>query len=232
MKKDIVETIREHNIAPIPKWKFRLRNAFLWFWFVLGIGIGAISFSVILLAIQQSDLNLLEHVGHSRVEMILAILPFFWLIALLAFLLLAMLSIRYSWKGYKFSNIQLISLNVVVSIILGTVFFIGGGAQKLEEQFAIRINAYAGIEERKAQVWSNPKEGMLSGNIESIEGEKLVLTDLKGKTWEIEFSGAFIAPSVLLEKGERIKLLGETQNDKSFKALEIRPWGRRNGFMK
>lgn len=227
MKKDIIETLREQKVQPIAKWRFKAMNIALWLWFALGICIGALSFSVILLVIQQSELRLLEHAGHSGMEMFLAILPFFWLFALLVFILLAILSIRYSWKGYKFSNVQFISLNVIISIILGTGFFIGGGSQKLEKQFAIQINAYTGIEERKAEIWSNPKEGMLSGDIQSIIQDQIILLDLKGKTWEVNISNSFIASSVRLEKGERIKMIGKMNSSLLFEAEEIRPWGGR-----
>ena len=70
-----------------------------------------------------------------------------------------------------------------------------------------------------------PGAGYLSGVITAAGDSTLALRDFKGKTWAIDVSGAFIAPVLRLEAGEKIKLVGETAGENQFKAGEVRPWG-------
>ena len=113
----------------------------------------------------------------------------------------AILSIKNSWKGYKFSPYQLIILSSVMSLFLGTLLFISGGSQRLENVFELAVVNYRSIEERKTTIWTDPTNGLLSGTIESLEDQSFSLLDFNGNIWEIYFEDAFVAPSVFLEIG-------------------------------
>ena len=52
-----------------------------------------------------------------------------------------------------------------MSVALGTFFFLAGGSSRLEKAFATNVLNYESIEERKIQVWNQPKEGLLAGKI-------------------------------------------------------------------
>lgn len=221
----IIEAIKDQNIRPIPRWRFNLRNGIIRGGFILSVVLGAISFSIILFAIQQTDFNILSHLSHSKMEMFLGLLPFIWIIFLLIFLVLAIFSIKYSWKGYKFTVSKLVGISTAISILIGTLFFISGGAQRLEHIFATSVTSYESIQDRKEKMWSNPKEGYLAGTIQSTNDQVIQLNDFQNQTWEISYGDAFIAPILFLEKGEKIKLVGTQTGKGTFKAKEIRPWG-------
>jgi hypothetical protein len=142
-----------------------------------------------------------------------------------AFFLVSILGIRYSWKGYKLPLLKQVGWSIGLSITIGTLFFIAGGGGWLDSTFGKALGAYESIEERKMQVWSNPEEGYHSGIIQDVIGESLTMKDFNEKIWTVDISDAWIAPPVLLESGERIKLLGEKQGSSDFRADEIRPWG-------
>ena len=221
----ILEIIKESDIKPTPRWVFTLRSTGGWVSFLMAVILGGLAFSVIIYAIQQSDFNLGDHFGHSGLEMVLSILPFIWLVLVVAFFLVSILGIRYSWKGYKLPLLKQVGWSIGLSITIGTLFFIAGGGRWLDSTFVKALGAYESIEERKMQVWSNPEEGYHSGIIEQITEESLSLRDYEDKVWTIDISDAWIAPPVMLESGERIKLLGNKRGSSTFQADEIRPWG-------
>ena len=227
--KNIINRIKEKGIKPIPKSYFTIKNALLWFLFAFGVLIGAMAFSIILFSIQQTDFDLLAHMGHSKLEFLLGLLPFFWIVLLIIFLILAIVGIKNSRKGYKHSSSKLIGVSTALSILIGTLFFITGGAQKLEKAFAIRVSLYKSIEEKKTKIWSMPEEGYLSGEIQSVSvyGDTLLILDFKGKEWRILYADAFIPPVIALEPGEQIKLVGKILSKEVFRAEDIRPWGGR-----
>lgn len=223
--KALIESIQNQGIKPRPKWQFRSLDIIIWFSYILFIIFGAIAFAVVLFAIQQSELSLISHMSHSRMEMILALLPFIWIAFSVLFLIGAVFSIQRSWKGYKFSIFRLVWISLLLSILLGTFIFISGGGGALEKSFAMQMTAYESIHDRKMEVWSRPQEGFLSGVIQTTSDESFQIEDFQGNTWDIYFEGAFVAPIVLLEPGEMIKLKGMVSAKRSFKAEEIRPWG-------
>ena len=221
----LIQAIREQEIQPAPKWRFTLKNSLLWTAFTVAALLGALAFSIILFAIQQVDFSIISHLSHSRLEMFLGLLPFFWIILLIVFLIIAIYSVQYSKKGYKFTAAKLVGYSAALSILLGTLFFISGGAQRLEQAFAINVSLYESIQEKKVKLWTMPESGNLSGQIDEVGETSLQLIDFTGKTWTIFYEDAFIPPSVWLESGEKIKLMGEMSGEDEFTATDIRPWG-------
>lgn len=221
----LIHTIKEGKIKPLPAWQFRLRNAFYWSTFLLSVFLGAMAFSVILFTIQQADFNVISHLSHSRLELFLGLLPFFWIVMLIFFLAIAIYSIRHSRKGYKFTAAKIAGYSTALSILLGTLFFIPGGGHQLEHIFAVNLTVYEGVNERKARLWTMPEEGYLCGDIEKVEPFSLHIQDYTGKLWNISYEQAFIHGAVFLEKGERIKIVGDMTGEDQFVAAEIRPWG-------
>lgn len=221
----LIQTIKERQIKPAPKWQFRLKNALLWITFSIAVLLGALAFSIILFSIQQTDFNVISHLSHSGLELFLGLLPIFWIVWLIICMIIAIYSVQYSDRGYKLTLPRIIGYSSFLSILFGTIFFITGGAHQLEHAFAINILTYDSIQEKKIRVWTMPEAGYLCGKIQQVAPENLQLEDFKGRHWTILYDEAFIPPAVRLVKGEIIKLIGEMTKEDQFKATEIRPWG-------
>ena len=226
----LIEKIRQQNVKPLPRWRFRVKNAAAWLIFLLAVILGALAFSVVLFAIQQLDFNLISHMKHSWFEFLLGLLPFFWIVSLIIFLVAAIISIKNSRKGYKFSALSLVGFSTALSILLGTLFFISGGAKWLENAFATNVTLYESVQDKKIKIWTMPEEGYLSGTITEVDARSFKLTDFNNKIWTIEFEGADIVPSVRVVNGEKIKIIGEMKSPDTFVAVKIRPWGGADRF--
>ncbi len=221
----LIQRIREQEIKPVPRRYFIWRNTLLWAGFILAALLGAVAFSVVLFSIQQTDFNLIAHLSHSRLEFFLGVLPFFWIISLIVFLITAMTSFKHSPKGYKLTTGRLAAYCTALSILLGTLLFLAGGGQRLEHAFGTQLSLYESVQEKKAKLWSMPQEGYLSGTIQERGDTTFTLQDFNKKTWTIQYTGAFIPPVVLLEPGEKVKIIGKMNGKDRFSAAEIRPWG-------
>ncbi|MEN8224480.1 MAG: hypothetical protein ABFS05_03885 [Bacteroidota bacterium] len=226
---NFMSRIKNEKITPIPKWRFTYKNTILWSVIFFATILGAVAFSIILFAVQQIEFNLIMHMAHSSFEMWLALLPFLWIISLIVFLLVSIFGLRKTRKGYKFSVQRIIIGSAVLSILLGTVFFIGGGAKWLENAFAVNVSIYESVKEKKARMWSAPEEGYLSGMIHNVSDSSIQLLDFNENTWTIDMMDAKISRMVSLEEGEKIKIIGNITEPYHFRAEEIRPW---SGFGK
>jgi hypothetical protein len=221
----LLEKIQDRQVRPIPRWHYQLKDVTTWAAFVICVLFGALAFSVVLFAIQQADFNMVSHMSHSAGELLLVLVPVFWIVSLVIFLVFAIFSLQKSRKGYKFTSLSMLGFSTALSMLLGTVFFISGGALWLEHSFATHVGNYESVNERKMRVWSAPQNGSLSGTILSASDDTFELEDFNGKTWIIEYKEADIVPAVGISDGELIKMTGEMTSDHTFKADKIRPWG-------
>ncbi|MCK5085038.1 MAG: hypothetical protein KAQ64_05285 [Candidatus Pacebacteria bacterium] len=221
----LLEKIQSEKIPQRSRGLFVLKNIFFWLLFAFSIIIGGLSFSIILFAFNQTDFDLLSHIPNSKIELLLGLLPFFWIISCLIFLLISIFGIRHTKTGYRYSPLLVFSSSIVLSIVLGTVLFFSGGAEKMERIFSENVPVYKSLEERKISRWSLPENGFLSGKIVGKE-ENLIIEDWNGKKWEIDFKNAIIKGRLSLEKDEEIKIIGKMSESDIFIATQIGPWER------
>ncbi len=221
----IVQNIKDDHIKPTPKWYFTWGNGLKGLLFVLFITLGSLAFSVVLFAISQSDFKLLSHFGHTMLEKILVVMPILWLVLLVVFLSGSILSVLQASRAYKFTFDKWVAFSTGLSIVLGTLFFITGGAQMFEQKFATSIESYESIQEKKSKIWSQPQLGMLSGKIIESGDKRLTITDWRNENWNIIIDSAFVAPQLTLEAGELIKINGNIVDGHTFEAERITPWG-------
>lgn len=222
---ELFDKIKSQKLQQKPKWYFQVKNTFFWVLFTASILLGSISFSVILFAIQQADFDLIQHIYHSLLEFILGISPVIWLITLIICLVIAMLGIRNSKKGYKYTLSNILAFSIGFSILIGTLFFISGGAQFLENAFATQFKNYQSIKSMKINRWSNPDNGYLAGTIVNISDNEIEIKDFNQNIWLIDVSDARFRGNRIPEPGMKMKFIGSKIKNNLFKAEEIRHWG-------
>jgi hypothetical protein len=223
--KKLIDKIKEQQVKPVPRWRFLFKDGMTWGLFIFAVIFGSLAFSVILFAIQQMDFNIISHMSHSWFELLLGLLPFFWIISMVILLIIAIVSIKNSKKGYKFSISKVLGFCAALSILVGILFFISGGGRWLENAFSINVSLYESVQEKKTKLWSMPEEGYLSGTVMVFYGDSLQLKDFNEKTWTIILTNADIVPAVRFNIGEKIKLMGKMISDNRFYGEKVRPWG-------
>jgi len=229
---ELIEKMKLLNLKPKPGWHFTLKTTFYWFLFLVSVVLGAFAFAIVLFTIQQIDFDLISHMSHSKIEFLMGLAPFFWIFSLIIFLVVAMIGIKNSKKGYKFSFSKMVLFSASFSILAGTLFFIGGGGEWLENAFSVRMGLYEGVQDKKEKFWSMPENGYLSGTIIEVAETSIQLTDFHEQIWKVDIEHANIPPAVLIFEGEKIKIIGEITSSSNFQATEIRPWGGNGGGQK
>ena len=220
----LINKIVSEDIKPSPRWHFVFKNYILWIVFILFMFFGGIAFSIILYGMAESDFGLFLSLSYSKVQFLIASLPILWIIFLIIFLVVSIIGIRHTRTGYRYTLLKILSINIVISILLGVTFFYSGGAERMEQVFAENIPAYRGIEENKALRWSDPENGFLAGVIVEDNEDTILIEDLNGKKWEISTEEVIISQRVSLKIGEKIKIIGEILEGNIFIAREIRSW--------
>jgi heme/copper-type cytochrome/quinol oxidase subunit 2 len=164
--------------------------------------------------------------GLSIIQTLVLVIPIFWLLITFFFVFLAYYNFKHTPEGYRWNVAKMLVINIVASILLGTVLYVTNVSAALNEIFDTNIPYYSQIADVRNQVWMRAESGYLAGEILATDNsnQTLTLKDLDNKTWIIDYSEATIKPSVRVATDSKIKIIGKIVDSENFKATEIRPW--------
>ena len=227
VSKNILERIKKGSIKPIPKWHFMLKNSFIWGLFVVNLLLGAIGFAVVIYLLANNDAVWDFSLTANVLQWILLTVPIVWISLTLFFLFVAYYNFKNTEDGYRASVGSKLLINIGVAVLLGLALYTSGFSARLNRLFSDTIPLYSQTFDMREKVWMRPEEGYLSGDIVSVdEDEKVVrLKDLNGEEWSVKYVNAVVRYRVILDVGERVKVMGNAVSKEVFEALEIRPWG-------
>ncbi|PIQ77552.1 hypothetical protein COV82_03890 [Candidatus Peregrinibacteria bacterium CG11_big_fil_rev_8_21_14_0_20_46_8] len=224
LAQSVLEKIKKQKLEPRPRWHFVLKNGAFWLLFGLAALFGAKAVGLTLFAIFEIDFSLVYRAG-VRLPAILHMIPLIWVIAFLIFIIAAITGLHHTKRGYKFSVIRLIFINLAVSFVLGGILYAAGAAERTENFVRRALPQYKGVEIRRERVWSQPQQGRLSGVIISVESDALLLLDdFGGSRWQILYAQAERRGPLQLIQGERVRILGVAQLGNRFEAEIISSW--------
>ncbi len=135
LEKKILDKIKSKKIEPKSKVFFILKNIIFWFFSFLFILFGAISFASVLYKI-SGNFKILETLFDNKLlssNMIFYLIPYFWIALLILFIYLSLKNYKQTNFFYRRSLSLVILAAFSTSLILGSIFFYFGLAQKTEE---------------------------------------------------------------------------------------------------
>ena len=212
-----LDLINKQKIRPIPKLEFVMKNWGLWLGFVISIGL-------LILGTCVSWFSLFDNI----------ITPYMWLFVTIIFLGLSFFLFEKTKRAYRFPKWQIIISIILIGLIIGGIFFKIGLANKLDKRLESRFGFYRQMVPMKMQVWNNPEQGYLSGEITNVTDiTNFQIKDFNENIWTITGVNPLIKGRVQVVVGEEIKIIGTKTGDNFFEAKEIRPWsGRGQNMMK
>jgi hypothetical protein len=223
--KDVLEKIKEEKIKPRPKWMFSLKDIGFWVMFSISLILGSISTSLIIFILRNNDWDLYSRLGHGTLEFIFITLPYFWLIFLAFFLITSYYNLKKTKSGYKHNPLSIVSINILISIILGSTLYICGLGSELEESLEETVPPYSKMFYQRHEMWNKPEKGLIGGRIIVFENNnKFKIISLGQKEWDILSKDPIIHPRFILQEGGRVKIIGREVGSSIFEAEEIRPF--------
>ena len=220
LSQEVIQKIKDKKILPRPKWKFVLKNYFIWIFGIISLVIGSLAMAVIIYMIRNNDWDLHERLSGSLFGTILMTLPYFWLIILVLFIGVVYYNIRHTKTGYHYNLLNIILVSIILSVMLGQIFYNLGLGRAIDERLAQHFSLYDKMFCQNSLIWHHPDKGLIVGDVFSPKGKKLLNNDLNNNRWTIFIDRLPTMP--LLPVGQRIKIIGGVLNDNQFMANEIR----------
>lgn len=218
------QQINKEHIKPEPKYKFLAKNSVFWTGATLTLILGTLSFGVIFYFLNNQEWDLyLRSADGSFWQIFFLVTPYFWLIALIAFILLAYYNLKHTRFGYRYKLKHIIITYFLISIVLGLGLYQLGLAETLERTFVNRVPLYKELVYHRYLPMQAPRNGLLAGEIVTRNDNNIEIIDFKKQSWQVDISSCLVHPMVQFISGEKIRLLGDVVDKKHFKAQKIAP---------
>ena len=224
VSKNVLAKIKKTGIKPIPKWQFMLKNSFVWGLFVVNLILGAIGFAAVIYLLVNNDAVWDFSLTTNIFQWILLAVPLAWIALTLFFLFVAYYNFKNTEDGYRTSVWSKLLINIGIAVLLGLILYTSGFSARMNRLLSDNIAFYSHTLDVREEVWMRPEEGLLSGDILNVNEKVIQLKDLEGNEWSIGYEDATVKYRVVLDVGERIKILGSAVSENVFEASEIRPW--------
>lgn len=219
---ELLGKIKKEKIIPKPKWQFLLKDFVIWGAGIISLIVGGLANSVIIYLLRYNDWGIYSQISDSLLEFVLLTLPYFWMLFFAFFVFVIYYNIKHTKKGYRYPLSIILTASIIISIILGAIFFKAGMGQAIDDVLGEKAPFYEKIINRQMRFWSRPEQGRLSGLIISeLSNNEFILIDLNHMEWIVKTEKTIIAPNVKIEAGVPIKLDGKQLSENIFYAKKI-----------
>lgn len=215
----VLSTIKENNIKPIPKWfcdsKNYLKQTFLYIWLLLG----SIIFSVVFGKTYHNDWHLYQKTNGDFWNFCCAHVPFMWILMFLVSIGLIHTGIRLTKKGHRYSTLRIIIAASVFTVLSGLIF----AALNVNNYIVLQTEGnflYKSTRHPRVLMWVKPEEGRLAGTVLNVNESYFLFKDFLNNEWRINYD----IDRHNVEEGMKLKLIGEKNNDDIFTALDVCAW--------
>jgi hypothetical protein len=222
----VLKEIHTKKITPRSRWYFLTKEWILWLLWGAVTLCGAIAFSIMLFFFFNVNWKVQHILEVSEWKLIFQMVPLLWIVLFVALVALSFFNAHQTKRGYRYHG-SIILLTVFLSFVLGFLVYRLGGAHIVESVLGSHIPRYQTLLERKTQMWHQPEEGFLGGQIVAIENPKIfVLRDKYLVVWNVRHN---FQESSLIEIGKIVRIEGEVKENGYFEARTIFPVHIRGG---
>ena len=217
----VLERIKGEGIKPMSRNIFYLKRILFWLAVVVSLIIGAFAFSLVLSGLFNNDWDLYDKFGFNFV---LRTLPYFWFISFVLFTFLGEFYYRKTLLGHRRGFIFVIGVYIASSVLFGSIFYMIGIGDFLEQDFMEIAPIYRNIILNRSEIWTHPEDGLLSGRVIQVGDNEIELLDSNGAIWTVDVNSVLNENQVELKVNDKIKITGDIMDDNFFIADEIRAW--------
>lgn len=230
--KRVLHRIADERVTPRPRWEFLFKNYFFWVLGLFAVLVGALAFSASLFEVESVDWQYSSVTHADLVHFFFASAPFFWLAALIVFVVIGYLNVRSTDRGYRYSLIALGAGALALVVVLGSSFYAVGFGERVEGVLGDHPPFYRPISVAQRGWWLSPEKGLLIGTVEeaSTTDTSFTLRDANGHVWQIDTDDLFTPDTGVATQGGIVRVVGAPADATSsvFHACFVLP-GEPNG---
>lgn len=215
----VITAIKQRKIAPIPRWHFVLLNIGMWSSGVAAVIVGAVGVCMTIVVLSDTEFQVLNGLPHPQLSF-LRVLPYVWVMLLVAFVFLATRFVRHTRQGYTYTPLYVVIAAVSLSTLGGWGLYAAGVGHAIVSYIDDNRPPFHSLFIPQYAIWEDPGEGVLRGMVITISSQDAFeLRDPRGETWMVDMSEASVRGEVTENK--IVHALGEAGESHIFHAQAI-----------
>jgi hypothetical protein len=108
-------------------------------------------------------------------------------------------------------------------MLLGVGFYAVGLGEKTDRLLNDKFPQVQQVIDRQSQIWNDPEDGRLMGQIAEVANESLIILDAFGEEWEVHIAEGANQFNIPIVVGIPIRLIGEISGEYIFDASIVAP---------
>lgn len=222
-----LQAITAKHIRPISPWVSRLKNGLFWSGALLLVSFSAVATAVSWHVIFEIDWRAYQDAHFSWLEICLSGVPLFSLLLLVVFILVSIVLLYQTRRGYRYPMLLLTGVFLASSLACG-YFLEESPFDQSAERLLLRAFPYpegiqATLVPTAERQWSQPERGLLGGVVQSSDVTGMTLLDASQKLWTVNYSQA-VDTEVKFAPQEQVKVIGNQDGVDTFQATQVRVW--------
>lgn len=224
LQNDILRKIKEEHITPKPRWEFLLKDAAVWISGIASLVVGGLATSVIIYMTRSDDWEIIAAAGDTPTKTFLLAMPYFWILTLAAFVIIADYNFKHTKKGYRYRIPYVVAGSIIVSAFLGIFFYDAGAGRAIDRAFMERVPMYDHFGHPKVRMWMRPEKGMLAGTvIEVSTSHTFRMQDMEKRVWQIRTMQPLPENLINEPVGIKLRCVGHATGPDMFEAVRVMP---------
>jgi len=218
---EVLDKIKD--IKPKPRWQFLVQDYLVWILASLSLVLSSLAFAVIVYMLVDNDWDVYSRIAGSLLEFIFLTLPYFWLIFLGLFIVIAYYNFRHTKKGYKLPLSHIFLYSLLINVLLGTFLYNVGVGQAVDNLVAKNVPFYKQFINKRQAIWSRAENGLLGGVVTSIDEQYIIIEDIEGNVWTIKHFNTTTPSFLKLRAGQPVRLVGQKIDSEHFEMHILLP---------
>lgn len=222
----IMRKIESEKITTHSRFWFVLHDIAFWCLWFLSALTGAFALSAIVFVLQSSSWQLYLITHDSFLSYATNTIPFLWLVLFLIMVILAHVNLRHTPKGYRYSSLLLIVLNLAVTLLLSVIITAAGLGKFVDEEVGKRIPLYVPAMHKQELEWFRPEEGLLIGQVVAADQSAQIFVLQSPKAEEVRVDGHLLTNEewqVLKIPAAHVRVIGVPKEAAPFVACVVLP---------
>lgn len=227
---EVLKRIEVQAITPISRFQFICAQWGVWIVWLGTILVGAAALAVSLYVTMSANYALYEATHENFLTFFVAVMPYIWVCLFIAMVYLSIFQMRNTKRGYRYSSWVVILSSLMFTVVGAVLLHSFGLGYLLDQKLGQQLDSYMSQTKMEQKMWQMPQAGRLVGRLEidtvvATEQLEPILNfkDDTGVMWRLSVTELRPRDSMLLLKGERVRLLGTTTNDVSFHVCGVFP---------
>lgn len=181
--KEALEKIMRGEVKQRSRWYFFFQNLILWVLGTSSVLIGSIIVSLVIFTAANSDIGIYREVYGHVTSCATIYLIGFWILITGVLIIISDRLIRRTKRGYMYPLWFILVIDIVLSIIFGTIFYFMGTAGYMDNELGHRVGYYNNIEKKRASLFNKPEKGILIGRVTRVGNQFVEIATVDKGLW-------------------------------------------------